>query len=69
MDTSQYICPKCGNGQYEKGEMRATGGFFTKMLDIQNKHFTTITCTQCKYTEIYKASSSALSNIFDFLTN
>ena len=23
MDHSQYICPKCGTNQYEKGEIRA----------------------------------------------
>jgi predicted nucleic-acid-binding Zn-ribbon protein len=64
-----YKCPKCGNTQYETDEMRATGGAFAKLFDVQNKKFTTITCTKCRYTELYKASSSKLGNILDFFTN
>jgi len=64
-----FVCPKCSNTHYEIGEFRATGGMFSKIFDIQNKRFTTVTCTRCKYTEIYKADSSTLGNIFDFFTN
>jgi predicted nucleic-acid-binding Zn-ribbon protein len=64
-----YTCPKCSNSQYEVGELRAAGGFFTKVFDVQSKRFSTVTCTRCKYTEIYKADSSMLGNIFDFFTN
>ena len=69
MQPLNYTCPKCKNTQYETGEFRATGGFWTKVFDIQSKHFSTVTCTQCKYTEIYKAESSMLGNIFDFFTD
>ena len=69
MQTLDYKCPKCSHTQYEVGEFRATGGFLTKVLDVQSKKFTTVTCTNCKYTEIYKASSSMLGNIFDLFTN
>ena len=69
MQHPNYTCPKCNNPQYETGEFRATGGFLTKIFDIQSKRFTTVTCTQCKYTEIYKTDSSTLRNIFDFFTN
>jgi len=62
-----YQCSKCQNTQFERGEFRATGGFFSKVFDIQNKRFTTVTCTKCRYTEIYQADSSTLGNIFDFL--
>ncbi|BBB33039.1 conserved hypothetical protein [Thermotomaculum hydrothermale] len=64
-----YVCPKCGNREYKKGEMRATGGFFSKIFDVQNKRFTTISCTVCGYTEFYAKDSSTLGNIFDFFTN
>lgn len=37
MNSSKYICPKCGNKQYELDEMRATGGNFAKIFDVQNK--------------------------------
>ncbi len=43
------------------------GGGLTKCFTIQNKKFTTISCTKCTYTEIYKTDTSALSNVLDFL--
>ena len=64
-----FKCAKCGHAQCDIDEMRATGGFLTKVFDIQSKKFTTVTCSQCKYTEIYRAESSMLGNIFDFFTD
>ena len=65
----KYTCPKCGNSTYEIGEMRATGGTLSKIFDIQTEKFSSVSCEKCKYTEFYKAPTSALSNIFDFFTN
>ncbi len=64
-----YVCPKCGNTTFKTGEIRTTGGFLSKIFDVQTKRFTTITCERCKYTELYATDSSTLGNIFDFLTN
>lgn len=69
MEHLNYICPKCSNRSFELDEFRATGGIFAKIFDVQNKKFTTVTCTRCTYTEIYRADSSTLGNIFDFFTN
>ncbi|RLD62315.1 MAG: GTP-binding protein [Bacteroidetes bacterium] len=69
MKPLKYICPKCGYKQFETGEMRATGSFMTKLFNIQNKKFTTVTCKQCRYTEFYAASSNQMGNILDFFTN
>jgi hypothetical protein len=65
----KWTCPKCSNTNYETDQFQATGGAFAKIFDVQNKKFTTVTCTKCKYTEIYKASTGELANIFDFLTS
>ena len=65
----KFRCPKCENLACDVGEFRATGGFLTKIFDIQTKKFSTVTCTRCKYTEIYRADSSMLGNIFDFFTD
>lgn len=65
----KYTCPKCNNKQFETGEMRATGSFITKLFNIQNRKFTTITCTKCRYTEFFAASSNQMGNILDFFTN
>ena len=66
MTTTSYKCAKCGSTDYETGEFRATGGNFAKIFDIQNRKFSTVSCKQCGYTEIYKGETSKLSNIFDF---
>lgn len=69
MENINYKCPKCSNTEYKIDEMRATGGTFSKIFDVQNKKFTSVTCMRCTYTEFYKAKTSALSNIFDLFTN
>ena len=67
MEKKQYICPKCGNTHYVSDQFQATGGNFAKLFDIQNKRFTTISCTQCGYTELYRTMNSAGMDILDFL--
>ena len=41
---------------------------FSKIFDIQNKRFTTVTCENCSYTEIYRTKSSGIGDVFDFFT-
>ena len=60
MHEFNYNCPKCRNTECEVGEFRATGGFLSKVFDVQSKRFTTVICTNCHYTEIYRASSSLM---------
>ena len=64
-----YRCPKCNETRHEIAEMRATGGFFSKLFNIQTQRYTTVTCERCRYTEFFAADSSKLGNIFDFFTN
>jgi predicted nucleic-acid-binding Zn-ribbon protein len=69
MTQLNYRCPKCSNTQYEIGEIRVAGGFWSKIFDVQGRRFSSVTCTQCKYTEFYKTDTRTLENIFDFITN
>ena len=65
-----YKCLKCGCSTYDSGEMRSTGGFWTKIFNIQNRKFFTISCSQCGYTEMYnKKGKRTLENILDFFVN
>lgn len=66
---SKWKCPKCGNTEFDADRFQATGGGFAKVFDVQNKKFSTVTCRKCQYTEIYRADTSALMNIFDFFTD
>ena len=62
-----YVCPKCGCRSFESDQFQATGGTLSKMFDIQSKKFITISCTNCGYTELYKATTSLGDNILDLL--
>jgi predicted nucleic-acid-binding Zn-ribbon protein len=63
-----YSYPKCSFTTYKLGQMRATGGTWSKIFDIQNQKFTSVTCERCTYTEFYKTKTSGISNVFDFFT-
>ena len=68
MQHQNWKCPKCDHTDFETDEFRATGGI-SRFFDIQNKKFTTVICSRCNYTEIYRADSSTIGNIFDFFTS
>ncbi len=65
----KYTCPKCGNRECKIETVSTTGGFWTKIFDIQLKKFTAVICTRCTYTELFRTKSSKIENIFDFFTN
>jgi len=67
MNQTKYHCPKCGNTQAETDVIRTTGNGFSRFFDIQNRRFTVVTCTRCKFSELYKGTASTLGNIGDFL--
>jgi len=69
MERLNYKCSKCHNRTYQIAEMRATGGTWSKIFDVQTQKYSSVTCERCSYTEFYKAKTSALSNIFDLFTN
>ncbi len=69
MKHQNWQCPKCSNKQFETDQITGTGGAFSKFFNIQNKKYTTMTCMQCKYTEMYKTETSTLGNILDFFGN
>ena len=69
MEHSSWECPKCQNKDFESDQLAATGGRLTKRFNIQNKKFTTVTCTRCSYTEMYRTDTSTLSNVLDLFGN
>ena len=69
MQHANWSCRKCSQKEYEVGEMRVTGSFWTKIFNIQNKKYSSVSCSKCSYTEFYKGQpSSGLANVFDFFT-
>ncbi|SVB72433.1 uncharacterized protein METZ01_LOCUS225287, partial [marine metagenome] len=51
MQHDNWACPKCSEKEYEIGEMRVTGSFWTKIFNIQNKKYSAVSCAKCSYTE------------------
>ena len=64
--TKNRKCSKCESTEFTVGQLRATGGLWTKLLNIQNLKFVTLTCKACGYTELYKKGTRSAENILDF---
>ncbi len=65
-----FKCMKCSNQQCSVGEIHASGGFWSKIFNVQARKLKTVSCNQCGFTELYTAGKAgALGNIFDFLGN
>ncbi len=69
MHHKNWICPKCGHGEFEAGALRGAGGFWAAFFDVSNKGFTTVACGRCSYTELYRTRISGLQKVFDFLSS
>ena len=69
MEQRSWQCPKCERHDYEVGQFAATSGkVLSRMFNFQNRKFTTITCNNCQFTEIYKTTPGKLATVFDFLS-
>jgi uncharacterized protein len=42
------------------------GSVLTKIFNIQNKKFSSFTCNNCKYTELYQIPANKALNVLDF---
>ena len=65
----QYFeCAKCHSHECETGQLRTTGSGLSRFFNIQNQKYTTVSCTKCGYTELYKLDGSGVGNLVDFFT-
>ncbi|MFT7507544.1 MAG: putative nucleic-acid-binding Zn-ribbon protein [Acidimicrobiales bacterium] len=69
MEHNNHKCAKCESQELSPGQLRVAGGFWTKLFNIQNLTFVTLSCNQCGYTEMYKKGTRTAENILDFFTN
>jgi hypothetical protein len=65
----KFSCGKCGNTEYKSGQIRTTGSGLSRFLNVQNQKFETFSCTECGYTELFRADGSGIGNFFDAFTN
>ena len=66
MVQSKNPCPKCGNKYFNLGEVYMAGSLLTKIFNIQNRKFSSFTCTKCTYTEFYQIPAKRALNVLDF---
>ncbi|KAG2394065.1 hypothetical protein C9374_003829 [Naegleria lovaniensis] len=67
LKSSQLKCKKCGYDQLHKGQVRESGGLLSKLFNIQNRMFITITCSRCSFTEYYETSQSVVSDVVEMM--
>lgn len=58
---TNYKCIKCNALKYRKGEVWLAGSFWKRILNIENRHFSSFTCASCGYTELYEKQAVTLS--------
>lgn len=69
MKLKKFQCAKCSHTEYELGEIRAAGGFWSKFFNVESERYKSISCKKCSYTEFYKGTQSTAGNILDFFGN
>lgn len=51
---TNYKCVKCNCAKCTKGEVWLAGSFWKRILNIENRHFMSVTCASCGYTELFE---------------
>ncbi|MBC8453293.1 MAG: hypothetical protein H8D69_02330 [Chloroflexi bacterium] len=65
MQQRRYECDKCHAADYKAGEIRTTGSGMSRLLNLQNQKYQTVSCTNCGFTELYRLDGSGFGNVID----
>ena len=70
-DKQQWACGKCNGQQAETGAIRTTGDGVSRYLNMQNKKFDYVSCTDCGYTDFFRSTGGGggWRDVLDVLTN
>ena len=68
-DRLNFTCAKCSHPEYEVSTLSTAGGWLSRIFNFQYRKFSAVTCSHCKYTELFRAESGALANIFDVIAS
>ena len=56
MKHEKWSCPKCSHKEYDLDQMRVAGSFWTKIFNIQNIKYTTVSCTKAPIRNFLRTS-------------
>ena len=68
MANQNFSCGKCKSGQVKTGELRTTGSGLSRFFNLQNQKYSTVSCENCGFTELYRTDSGGLGNVLDFFS-
>ncbi|MHC1704238.1 MAG: zinc ribbon domain-containing protein [Tenuifilaceae bacterium] len=63
----KYACPKCGNHEFEIGEVFMPGSIMAKLFNFEYRKFCSVTCSKCTNTELFKTPKKDIQNVLDFM--
>lgn len=53
MLADKFVCPKCGQRGAQSERLAMSGTGLSRLLEIQHKRYTFVSCHNCGYTEVY----------------
>jgi predicted nucleic-acid-binding Zn-ribbon protein len=68
VNISDFKSTQCNHRGCDIGKIRSVGSFCSNIFDVQNRKFSTVTCSRCSCTELYAANGSTLGNAFGLFT-
>ena len=63
-----YSCAKCLGMESKVGQIRTTGSGLSRIFNLHNQKYATVSCIACGYTELYKLDGKGVGNVIDFLS-
>lgn len=67
MERQQYVCPKCGNMEYEADQFQGDRRQFCQAVRRTEQALHHHHLHPCGYTELYKEMSDGAMDVLDFL--
>lgn len=64
----KFECIKCSCHDFEVGQFRGKGGFFSALFNFNNTRFYYISCKSCGFTEFYKRDLGDGQKALDLFT-
>jgi predicted nucleic-acid-binding Zn-ribbon protein len=62
-----YRCMKCGHGEFENHQIRATRSWLSSLFSVETAQYRALVCARCHFTEFYQGDVPIGQQALDFL--